>query len=138
MDAAAVMGAIRGMGLKATPQRMAVAEYMNGVSGHPSAEDVHREIKKTHPTVSLSTVYKTLDLLRERGMVSEVSTGTGSRYEGRGALHVNLVCERCGRIDDLEGEFVHELLRRVSESTEYEIRGSPQVKGVCGRCRAIR
>lgn len=138
MDAAAVMGAIREMGLKATPQRMAVAEYMDGVRGHPSAEEVHREIKKTHPTVSLSTVYKTLDMLRERGMVSEVSTGSGSRYEGRGALHVNLVCERCGRIDDLEGEFVHDLLRRVSESTGYEIRGSPQVMGICGRCRTAQ
>lgn len=138
MDTVAVMDAIRGMGLKATPQRIAVAEYMDGVRGHPSAEDVHREIKKTHPTVSLSTVYKTLDLLRERGMVSEVSTGSGSRYEGRGTLHVNLVCERCGRIDDLEGEFVHELLLRMSVSTGYEIRGSPQVGGVCGQCRSVQ
>ena len=138
MDAAAVHGCHSPDGLKATPQRMAVAEYMDGVRGHPSAEEVHREIKKTHPTVSLSTVYKTLDLLRERGMVFEVSTGSGSRYEGRGALHVNLWCERCGRIDDLEGEFVHDLLVRVSESTGYEIRGSPQVGGVCGQCRTVQ
>ena len=138
MDAAAVMDAIRRMGLKATPQRMAVVEYMDGIRGHPSAEDVHREIKKAHPTVSLSTVYKTLDLLRERGMVFEVYTGSGSRYEGRGEIHVNLVCERCGRIDDLGGEFVHDLLGWASKSTGYKIHGSPQMMGICGQCHAVQ
>jgi Fe2+ or Zn2+ uptake regulation protein len=138
MDTAAVMGAIREAGLRVTPQRMAVAEYMGRTRSHPSAEEVHQAVRKILPMVSLSTIYKTLDLLRERGMVSEVATGSGSRYDGRNVPHINLVCERCGRIEDVEGEFVHDLLHSVADSTEYAVNGCFEMRGRCGRCRARR
>lgn len=135
IDSESVMEAIRRAGLRVTPQRMAVAEYMETTHGHPSVEEVHQKIKTIHPMVSLSTVYNTLYLLREQGLVSEVATGSGSRYDGRSVPHINLVCERCGRIDDLEGQFVHDLLRSVAHSTEYEVNQCFELRGRCGQCR---
>lgn len=130
-----VMDALRRGGMRVTPQRMAIAEYMGATTSHPSAEEVHRAVRERHPMVSLSTVYKTLEMLRDQGLLSEIEMGSGSRYDGRNTTHINLVCMECGRIDDLEGDFVGDLYRHVAESSEYEVGGCLDLRGRCGSCR---
>lgn len=135
MDAGTVMEALRSGGMRVTPQRMAIAEYMASTTSHPSAEEVHRAVRKRHPMVSLSTVYKTLEMLRDRGLLSEIDMGSGSRYDGRNTAHINLVCVQCGRIEDLEGDFVGDLYRHVTKSSEYRVGGCLDLRGLCGLCR---
>ena len=69
-DASAIE-ALRSRGYKATPQRIAICRIALNSRAHPSAQQVHAEVKKIHPTVSLATVYKTLEVLRDLDLVQE-------------------------------------------------------------------
>jgi Fur family peroxide stress response transcriptional regulator len=62
-----------GRGFKMTPQRIAILDFLEGNTGHPSAEDIYKEIKKKHPTVSFATIYNTLETLKKRREIVERS-----------------------------------------------------------------
>src|SRR5215467_6626423 len=88
------------VGGRLTPQRMAIYEAVVGRTTHPSVEMVHTAVRARFPGVSQATVYATLDLLADLGLIQEVG-GRVRRYDGRAGRHVNLVCERCGDVTDV-------------------------------------
>ena len=61
-----IIDTIREEGLRITPQRTAIVDYLLKTEDHPSAELIHKVVRKRYPMVSLSTIYKTLDLLKRR------------------------------------------------------------------------
>jgi Fur family transcriptional regulator, peroxide stress response regulator len=88
-------------GLRLTSQRLAIIDFLAGTSSHPSAAAVLAAAKKKAPTVSLSTVYLTLDALKRAGLIRELEfTDRDSRFEGDVSDHLNLVCVECGVIED--------------------------------------
>ena len=93
---------IREKGLKLTPQRLAVIEVLvDKTPVHPSAALIYQEARKKAKSLSLSTVYSTLNKLSQDGIIKMLEFDKmENRYEGNIAVHINLVCKGCGKIKD--------------------------------------
>ncbi|HET6951179.1 MAG TPA: transcriptional repressor [Acidimicrobiales bacterium] len=96
----------RARGLKVTPQRQAIFRVLHGSTVHPTAEAVYDTVRAEMPTISLRTVYQTLNDLAAMGEIQAIDLGTGSaRFDPHTGPHHHLVCEGCGTVQDLEAEF---------------------------------
>lgn len=99
---AGAIDALRTTGLRATPQRLVIFALLSGRTDHPTAEDLYHDLHSEHPTLSLSTVYATLDSLEKVGLCRRVNLGEGKdRYEGPSAAHPHLACLSCHSVIDL-------------------------------------
>jgi Fur family transcriptional regulator, peroxide stress response regulator len=128
-----IVDTLRNEGLRITPQRIAIIKYVINTQSHPSAEEIHKIIQKKYPMVSMATVYKTLDLLRKMSMVQELGFADGSaRYEANVEKHINIICMRCGRIDDIDEHSLSTLESKVAEKSNYEIF---ELYGFCSECK---
>ncbi|MEJ2684455.1 MAG: transcriptional repressor [Candidatus Sulfobium sp.] len=125
----------RDIGLKLTPQRLAILEYLEGNETHPSAEDIYAEVSKKFPTMSLATVYNTLEALRQRGEVQELTIDPyKKRFDPDTGPHHHIICTGCGRIVDVH--VYYELNVPADERKDFEISGNHvEFYGSCARCR---
>jgi Fur family peroxide stress response transcriptional regulator len=133
---ASIIEALRNKGYKATPQRIAICRFALKSRDHPTAQKIYEEVRKMHPTVSLATVYKTLQVLRELGLVQELSLPQGqTRFDCNMRPHVNLVCLRCGNITDLDDSAAQDIVKKVATSTEFTVAGQRlDIYGLCQNC----
>jgi Fur family transcriptional regulator, peroxide stress response regulator len=134
----------RKSGLSVTRQRLAIFEALAASREHPSAEDIHRAVRRRMPHLSLATVYKNLEALREIGAVSDVNAlHEHGRYEaalpgtGAGSPHHHLVCVRCRKVVDLHDAGLDDL--QVSDPQGFEVHAlKVQVEGICPECAGRR
>jgi Fur family peroxide stress response transcriptional regulator len=128
--------ALRSKGYKATPQRIAICRIALNSRAHPSAQQVYAEVKKIHPTVSLATVYKTLEVLRDLKLVQEINLPKGqARFDSYMNPHINLICLKCGDIKDLDDMTIGEITRKVEAATKFKPTGQRMdVYGICQKC----
>jgi Fe2+ or Zn2+ uptake regulation protein len=92
----------RDRGLKVTPQRQCIFRLLHGNEAHPTAESVHAAAAVEMPTISLKTVYSTLNDLAAMGEIQQLDLGTGSsRFDPNTDGHHHLVCTRCGKVRDV-------------------------------------
>ena len=133
---ASTIEALRSKGYKATPQRIAICRIALNSRAHPSAQQVYDEVKKIYPTVSLATVYKTLEVLRGIGLVQEINLPEGqARFDSYMNPHINMICLKCGTITDLDDITVKEIVRRVAAATKFKPTGQRMdVYGICRKC----
>jgi Fur family peroxide stress response transcriptional regulator len=88
--------------LKVTPQRMSILNILNR-HVHPSVDELYEEIRKDFPSISLATVYKNLNILKDNGMVFEINTHTGKpRLDIYMHPHAHIVCKKCGALFDMD------------------------------------
>ncbi|HUJ76881.1 MAG TPA: transcriptional repressor, partial [bacterium] len=93
----------RRAGLKVTQQRLAVYGMLVSTDCHPTPEDVYSALRAKLPSLSLGTVYKTLDQFQRHGFLRKVSTeGQAARYDANVGPHHHLVCSGCGTIQDVQ------------------------------------
>ncbi|MRR08232.1 MAG: transcriptional repressor, partial [Deltaproteobacteria bacterium] len=106
-----------------TPQRLAVLKILATSEGHPSVDDIYKEVKALFPTTSLATVYKTISLLKELNEVLELGFPDGSnRYDGYNPVpHPHAICMKCKKIMDPELMNIDELSEEMSRKTGYTI-----------------
>jgi Fe2+ or Zn2+ uptake regulation protein len=95
----------RSRGLRVTPQRHAIFRALTSASRHQTAEDVYAAVSTELPTISLRTVYQTLNDLSAIGELSTLKGSGSTRFDPNLAPHHHLVCDVCGRIEDLPQEF---------------------------------
>jgi Fur family peroxide stress response transcriptional regulator len=128
--------ALRNKGYKATPQRIAICRIALNSRTHPSAQEVYTKVKKIHPTVSLATVYKTLEVLADLELVQEINFPRGqARFDSYMNPHINLICLKCGSITDLDDITVKEITKRVAAVTKFKPTGQRMdVYGICQKC----
>ena len=132
-----IVDSLREEGHRITPQRIAIVEYILATEDHPSAVQVHATVKKRYPMVSLSTVYKTLDLLREKKLVNEIEVDGESRFDAHVDDHINLVCLNCGKIEDIDEKALKNIQTKVAKRSQYLIiKGSFELHGYCGGCKS--
>jgi Fur family peroxide stress response transcriptional regulator len=132
-----LVSTLRDEGFRITPQRVAILDYLLKTDDHPSAEYIHQVVKRQYPMVSLSTVYKTLDLLREKKLVTEIEVEGEARFDAHTDAHINLVCMNCGKIDDLDEESLNEIQSRAAKKSKYLIlKGSFELFGYCDKCKS--
>jgi len=133
-----VIEALQEIGYRLTPQRMMILEAIADSGGHISAEEIHEQVRVAYPYLDISTVYRTLDLLKTLHLVSETDMGRGhAQYEllSKG-LHHHLICTECGRILDMENSFLDPLRLAIEE--EYDFHAETEhlaIFGICGDCK---
>ena len=134
---ASIIDILRKNGYKATPQRIAICRFALQSRDHPTAKRIYDEVKKVHPTVSLATVYKTLQILAQHNLIQELDLPESqARFDSYVEPHVNLVCVRCGNIQDFDDDAAQELVERVAAKAEFTRTGQRlDVYGMCKTCR---
>ena len=134
-----MVGALRAAGCRITRQRVAIVEHLAGRSDHPSARQIHRDLRDRNSLVSVATVYNTLASLVDLGLVREVEfESDDNRYDTNLAPHINLVCTVCGGITDFEGEppvSSRAILDRVGFDT---VEVKMEYRGICSACSGPR
>ena len=136
MDAS-ITTILREKGFKVTPQRLAVYDVLSRSTAHPSAEMIFNELQPHYPTMSLATVYKTLDILREIGLVQILNAGEDSfRYDAITPNHPHIRCTSCNRIDDLHDVEASDFITAVARTTPYQLTGQQfYFFGLCPSCQ---
>lgn len=128
---------LKPLGIRLTPQRLAIAEVVVNSADHPTVRDIFERVRDFFPYVTLSTVYSTLGLLQEAGIVRELPFQKQSRYDANLSPHANLVCLGCGTVVDaaVGREQVAELEQAVSRETAFRV-ASQRVDfyGYCEGC----
>ncbi|MGH2946678.1 MAG: Fur family transcriptional regulator [Solirubrobacteraceae bacterium] len=130
-------GALRVRGQRVTPQRLAIARVLDDLDRHVTAEALFSEVSERLPGVSLPTVYATLELLEQIGLVRRVSVAAGSTvYDGRTDEHHHLICRRCGAIADVDAPVdPGELLTAARANGFAADYAEVVVRGLCADCR---
>lgn len=130
---------LRSRGYRVTPQRIAIHQLLREQDRHLTAEQVHAAVTERLPGTSGPTIYATLDLLAELGLVRRIDAGTGAMlYDSRAEAHHHAVCRRCGRVEDLEARqadaagVMRAAARSGFEAQQVEV----VVSGLCAGCAA--
>ena len=132
-----IIDTLREKGFRITPQRTAIVDYLLKTEDHPSAELIHKVVRKRYPMVSLSTIYKTLDLLKEKRLVNEIEVDGEARFDAHTDEHINVVCMSCGKIDDVDEEMLRDIQSRVAKKSKYLIlKSSFELSGYCSSCKS--
>ena len=128
---------LRPLGVRLTPQRLAIAEVVVNSADHPSVKEIFERVRAFFPHVTIATVYSTLTMLEEVGIVRELPFQRQSRYDANLSPHVNLVCVGCGNVVDAEvgQETVIELQDLLAGETDFQV-ASQRVDfyGWCSGC----
>lgn len=123
------------VGIRPTHQRIEIMKYLAEHRVHPTAEMIYTELKEAIPTFSKTTVYNTLKLLEEKGIISALATDEDQvRYEANLTPHGHFKCVRCNTLSDLSLAGIASPERKEIEGNlvlEYQV----LVKGICRQCR---
>jgi Fur family transcriptional regulator, peroxide stress response regulator len=134
-----LVGKLREQDCRITPQRLALLEILVHNDEHPSAAQLYEQLQTRFPTMSLATVYKTLNLLKEIGEVTVISFSDGdTHYDASDpAPHIHLICTQCHRISDVPFVTAPNLTEELTAQTGYQITGHRfDFYGVCPDCQA--
>lgn len=124
-------------GIKITPQRLAIYKILATKSKHPTINEIYEGIKMDYPSLSLNTVYKTIQVFIEFGMASQFTSREGViRYEIKTEPHHHILCLKCRAIRDLfdkslEGLDVPQTLKGGFDITRYDV----IFYGYCSDCK---
>jgi Fur family peroxide stress response transcriptional regulator len=121
-----------------TPQRRALLKLLSVSEEHPSAAEIHEQLHERFPTMSLATVYKTLNLLKEMGEVLELGFGEDeNRYDGKDPYpHPHLICVRCHKIIDQDMPEFDALAQKVATNSGFRMTSHRlDVFGICPACQ---
>lgn len=129
---------LKNCNLKVTPQRIAIYNMLYNTTSHPSAETIYRSLEDIHPSMSLATVYKTLDTFKKSGLIQEINVGEDSfRYDANNYTHAHMVCNCCRRVFDApEFDIVANLKDEITRKTDFDVT-QEQIffYGTCKDCR---
>jgi Fur family ferric uptake transcriptional regulator len=131
---------LRERGLRMTPQRRAIVAEIMRTKGHISPTALARKVQSEMPGVNASTIYRTLSMLEEVGVLSHAHLEGGAEYHrAEEARHVHLTCSNCGAEDDLSIEETRELERLILERHDFSSDLTHfAISGLCGDCRRAR
>ena len=123
-------------GLKATPQRVAVLKELDKKT-HPTMDEMYESIKKEHPSISLATVYKNVNILREHGIVIEINVPNGKmKYDYLSVPHIHMVCTECKKIVEFFDAELEKLQEDVALSNGFTLQSHNMLLyGVCKECQ---
>ncbi|MFH1651094.1 MAG: Fur family transcriptional regulator [Chloroflexota bacterium] len=125
-------------GYRLTPQRLMVLEAVAQSEHHISAEEIFAQVVARYPHINISTIYRTMELLKRLGLVTETDMGGGRvRYHpAHKGRHHHLVCQYCGRIIDLDEKVLNPLRETLRRTYDFE----PDMHhmAIFGRCPNCR
>jgi Fur family peroxide stress response transcriptional regulator len=130
--------ALHQAGMRLTPQRSAICELLTNSNEHPTAAIIYEELRPQFPSLSLATVYNTLDMLVSLGAVNVLGHAGDDHvhYDADLEPHVNLACISCHRIVDIPSEHIQHLNSEITQASGYKLLGSRVLYyGVCPECQ---
>ena len=129
---------LKALGIRQTPQRLAIAEVVVNSGDHPSVKEIYQRVQESYPNyVTLATVYSTLYMLERAGIVRALPFQKQSRYDANLSPHANLVCVGCGGVVDSGAgqEIVARLKEQLETSTDFQFTGQRiDFYGWCRNC----
>lgn len=129
---------LKGSDCRITPQRYAILKILASSSDHPSAESIHAKLIEHYPTMSLATVYKTINLLKREGEILELEfSDLGNRYDGKKPYpHPHVICTECGKIIDPSHLNLDEITSKMMVETGFKILTHRlDFYGLCPECQ---
>lgn len=125
-------------GYRLTPQRLMILSAIEGSHEHISVEEIYAQVAARYPNINISTVYRTLELLKKLNMVYEIDLGEGRiRYHAEGSgHHHHLVCQDCGKVIDIDESSLSAL--RDVLLRDYNFRAELRHVGIFGVCEDCR
>ena len=123
--------------LKATPQRLAIADALY-VKGHVNIESLYEIMIKKFNSISLATIYKNINLMVENSFIKEVKIPHAkSVYELTKSSHSHMVCQKCGDVEDITID-LQNIIQSASNHTDFKIQDSDLVlSGICKKCQDL-
>lgn len=129
---------IKTLGLRETSQREGVLRYLAQAKGHLSQDDIYEGLRSLHPGIGRATVFRTVKLLEEIGLVSRVTFADGvPRYEyaHERQHHDHMICVECGEALEFSSPMIERLQRQAARDQGFEIRWHRhEMFGRCARC----
>lgn len=125
-------------GLKVTPQRLSIFKMLRSAHIHPTAETIYKSLQEDYPTMSLATVYKTLDTFVQHGLVQQLNLGEDSyRYDADTSKHSHIQCTKCKAVMDLPMlQNVTGLRNEVQTTTGFKLSHEQlYFYGLCPSCQ---
>jgi len=135
VNAIEILKQLKEKGVRFTPQRQAILEYLLETDTHPTAEEIYQHVKAKFPGVSLGTIYNTLNMLKEHEYILELSYGDmSSRFDGNAQNHYHVVCSDCGKVVDFHRPLI-DLEAEAGEKTGFKVLGHRlEFYGICPDC----
>ncbi len=125
----------REKGLKMTPQRRAIIDFLQSAGHHPTTDEVLRSVNQRFPMTSRATVYNTIAWLKDAGMLQEIFESGNVRLDPNFDRHHHFVCRKCGKVEDVGFELIDDLgicsLPKHQTIESFEI----VIRGVCTACQ---
>jgi Fur family peroxide stress response transcriptional regulator len=116
-----LLKSLKSHNLKVTPQRLAIFSYLYSTVEHPNADTIYKALYPSHPSMSLATVYKTLDALNENNLIQILNVGEDSyRYDANTKPHPHAICVKCHKVYDLNLDLGDYIKKKVNNETEFE------------------
>ncbi|UCD09828.1 MAG: transcriptional repressor [Dehalococcoidales bacterium] len=133
-----IAGQLSQKGYRITPQRMMILSSIEDSNTHITAENIYAQVISKYPRVNISTVYRTLDLLKELGLIYEIDLGEGKvgyHPEGKGHHH-HLVCRKCNSVIDINESALSSVKAVLLQAFEFDADLKHlALFGLCERCR---
>lgn len=119
-----------------TQQRKLIYDILSRTDSHPTADWIYERVKRYIPNISLGTVYRNLKVLKDKGLILEISDGKQSRYDARVDDHYHFRCDACGNVYDIEHDTI-EINPKVDQLRNYGFKVSRfnvEFYGICKNC----
>lgn len=124
------------MNKRNTTQRSLVLEAVKELKCHATADEVYNMIVRKFPNISRGTVYRNLNLLSDMGEIRKMEMPSGAdRFDHICSEHYHAKCEKCGRVFDVEMEFIADLEQNIKDTRGFKFIGHNIIfKGICPEC----
>nr|WP_239544660.1 peroxide-responsive transcriptional repressor PerR [Virgibacillus halotolerans] len=133
------IGTLKESGVRITPQRHAVLEFLLNSMTHPTADEIYKALESKFPNMSVATVYNNLRVLREIGLVRELTYGdSSSRFDCSTTEHYHIICDVCGKIVDFHYPSLDEVESLAEQVTGFDVSYHRlEIYGTCEKCKAL-
>jgi Fe2+ or Zn2+ uptake regulation protein len=120
--------------LKITSPRLEILKYLDEHPTHPNVDEIYSTLKKKHPSLSKTTVYNSLEILKKHKIVQSISiTGSELRYDIGQGLHHHFICTNCGAIFDIDISCPN--MDRTLQGGHHVEEVHGYFKGICKKCQ---
>ncbi|MCL1632024.1 peroxide-responsive transcriptional repressor PerR [Sporolactobacillus sp. CPB3-1] len=129
---------LKSSGVRITPQRHAILEYLVISDTHPTADEIYKTLEHKFPNMSVATVYNNLRVFKKTGLVKELTYGdASSRFDFSTKRHYHVICSKCGKIVDFFYPALDEIEALAAQVTGFKVdHHRLEIYGICPECQA--
>lgn len=124
-------------GMKMTPQRLALLQYMATSESHPTVDEIYKDLQRSLPSLTTATIYSNLKCFKKYDLIYELSFGeVASRFEWATSFHYHVKCDVCGKISDFYYPKLVEVEEFAKTKTGFNIAHHLfELNGICPKCK---